>query len=117
MRTLAVEYAKNGVRVNAVSAGIIKTPMHAPENLSFLPRSIRWDVWEKYRKLWMPYFVSTRRHSPPVKFFTSTVGKRPATTRSLVFEEHLIDQDMPMIGAPERKDVTRAKLEWVFTPP
>ena len=30
-RALAIEHAKNGVRVNAVSAGIIKTPMHAPE--------------------------------------------------------------------------------------
>jgi NAD(P)-dependent dehydrogenase (short-subunit alcohol dehydrogenase family) len=30
-RALAIAYAKNGVRVNAVSAGIIKTPMHATE--------------------------------------------------------------------------------------
>jgi NAD(P)-dependent dehydrogenase (short-subunit alcohol dehydrogenase family) len=30
-KALAMEYAKNGVRVNAVSAGIIKTPMHPLE--------------------------------------------------------------------------------------
>jgi NAD(P)-dependent dehydrogenase (short-subunit alcohol dehydrogenase family) len=30
-RALAIEHAKNGVRVNAVSAEIIKTPMHSPE--------------------------------------------------------------------------------------
>src|ERR1700720_4817731 len=29
-RALAIEYARTGVRINAVSPGIIKTPMHAP---------------------------------------------------------------------------------------
>lgn len=35
-RGLAIEYAKRGVRVNAVSPGIIKTPMHPPEAHGFL---------------------------------------------------------------------------------
>ena len=35
-RALAIEYAKDGIRVNAVAPGIIKTPMHAPATHEFL---------------------------------------------------------------------------------
>jgi NAD(P)-dependent dehydrogenase (short-subunit alcohol dehydrogenase family) len=30
-KSLAIEYAKSGIRANAVSPGIMKSPMHAPE--------------------------------------------------------------------------------------
>jgi NAD(P)-dependent dehydrogenase (short-subunit alcohol dehydrogenase family) len=35
-RSLAIEYADKGIRVNAVAPGTIKTPMHAPDSLSSL---------------------------------------------------------------------------------
>ncbi|MEV4415676.1 SDR family oxidoreductase [Catellatospora sp. NPDC049609] len=35
-RSLAIEYATRGIRVNAVSPGVIRTPMHAPETHEFL---------------------------------------------------------------------------------
>ena len=35
-RSLAIEYAKKGIRVNAVAPGVIKTPMHAPEDYEAL---------------------------------------------------------------------------------
>lgn len=35
-RSLAIEYADQGIRVNAVAPGVIKTPMHTPETHDFL---------------------------------------------------------------------------------
>jgi NAD(P)-dependent dehydrogenase (short-subunit alcohol dehydrogenase family) len=35
-RSLAIEYADKGIRVNAVAPGVIKTPMHAPEMFATL---------------------------------------------------------------------------------
>jgi NAD(P)-dependent dehydrogenase (short-subunit alcohol dehydrogenase family) len=35
-RALAIEYAKEGIRVNAIAPGAIKTPMHKPDTHEFL---------------------------------------------------------------------------------
>jgi NAD(P)-dependent dehydrogenase (short-subunit alcohol dehydrogenase family) len=36
-RSLAIEYASRGVRVNAVSPGVIQTPVHPPQSYAALP--------------------------------------------------------------------------------
>jgi len=35
-RALAIEYAKDGIRVNTIAPGVINTPMHKPETNDFL---------------------------------------------------------------------------------
>jgi NAD(P)-dependent dehydrogenase (short-subunit alcohol dehydrogenase family) len=96
-RALAIEHDKNGVRVNAVSAGTIKTPMHALEIHPFFASLHPMGRIGEISEIVDATLISTRRNSSPEKFFTSTEGRRPAITRYLVFEG-------PAHGSPHAHD-------------
>ena len=85
-RSLAIEYACYGIRVNAVSAGIIQTPMHAPErctrpnaaptSVTGFPRSggpVRSATSSTASCSW------SRRPTSPARPCTSTAARSPVT--------------------------------------
>ena len=51
-KSLAIEYAKRGIRVYAIAPGVIKTPMHALETIRRSPTSTRSDEWARFRTSW-----------------------------------------------------------------
>jgi NAD(P)-dependent dehydrogenase (short-subunit alcohol dehydrogenase family) len=85
-RALAIERAKNGVRVNAVSAGIIKTPMHQPDIHPFFASLHPMGRMGEISEIVDQYCISTRRISSLEKFFTSMAGRQPVITRSILEE-------------------------------
>jgi NAD(P)-dependent dehydrogenase (short-subunit alcohol dehydrogenase family) len=64
-KSLAIEYAKRGIRVNAVASGIIKTSMYAPETYEALgarhwARCTRSGGWARSRTSSAPSCISRR---------------------------------------------------------
>jgi len=54
-RALAIEYAKDGIRVNTVALGVINTPMHKPEPMGFSKGCTRSAGWVKSKKSWKQF--------------------------------------------------------------
>ena len=80
-RSLAVEYASRGIRVNAVSPGIIQTPLHPPESYQDLggrlsPARPRGPGQRRGERDLVP---GVSRPTSPARSCTSTAARPPAT--------------------------------------
>jgi NAD(P)-dependent dehydrogenase (short-subunit alcohol dehydrogenase family) len=62
-KSLAIEYAKRGIRVNAVALGIIKTPMHPVETHVQLAACTRSGAWARSPTSSTRFSTSNRRAS------------------------------------------------------
>ena len=54
-RALAMEYAEDGIRINTIALGNIKTPMHEPETYGFSKGCIHSAGWGKLKKSSIPF--------------------------------------------------------------
>ena len=70
-RALAIEYASRGVRVNAVSPGVIRTPMHSRQMHEFLAGLQPSAEWARRKRSSTPSCILKRQHLSPAKSCTS----------------------------------------------
>ena len=78
-RSLAIEYAARGIRVNAVAPGIIRTPMHPRETHGSSPGCTRSAGWARSATSSTRSSTSSRPRSSPARSCTSTAARTPAT--------------------------------------
>ena len=83
-RSLAIEYASRGIRVNAVSPGIIQTPVHPPESYAGLGNQLsRSGTSARSVTSSTPSSSWSRRPSSPARSCTSTAARSPVTNAYL----------------------------------
>ena len=74
-KSLAIEYASRGIRVNAVAPGITQTPLQPPE--SYTPEALagncpRSGVWVRSETSWTASCTWSQRRTSPERSCTST---------------------------------------------
>jgi NAD(P)-dependent dehydrogenase (short-subunit alcohol dehydrogenase family) len=77
-KSLAIEYAKKGIGVNAVAPGNIKTPMRGPGNHKALSAFQPIGRMGETSDIATPFWFLTLHRASPERFRTSMVGKAPA---------------------------------------
>lgn len=73
-KSLAIEYATRGIRVNAVAPGTIKTPMHSPETHAGLAALHPWAAWATWPTSSTRSFSSSTPGSSLARYCMSTAA-------------------------------------------
>ena len=92
------------VRVNAVSPGVIKTPMHSPETHDFLAGLQPLGRMGETQDVVDAVLYLERRHSSPARSCTSTAALTPAAGEGAMWPDRrlvdLLEIEHPIVLAP-----------------